>query len=145
MKVILPIHVVAFETDFGGVVSNTRYLEYIERGRYALMQAVGLTVVQALELCGAQPVVRRVEVEYLQPARHEDSLKLHIVVVSHDGARTVLDFELYRPQDGALLMKAQQTLAYLTPLWKPVRVPQLFKEKWPVAEDSPPRRGDAER
>jgi acyl-CoA thioester hydrolase len=132
MKVILPIDVVAFETDFGGVVSNTRYLEYIERGRYALMHAAYLTVAQALELCGAQPVVRRVEVEYLQPAHHEDNLELHVVVASHEGARTLLGFELIRPRDGALLMRAQQTLAYLTPQWKPVRVPQLFKEKWPV-------------
>lgn len=132
MKVILPIHVVAFETDFGGVVSNTRYLEYIERGRYALMHAADLTVAQALALCGAQPVVRRVEVEYLQPARHEDDLQLHILVASHGGARTVLQFELIRGGDGVLLMTARQTLAYLTPQWKPVRVPLLFKEKWPV-------------
>ena len=41
MKVILPINVVAFETDYGGVVSNTRYLEYVERGRYALFHAAG--------------------------------------------------------------------------------------------------------
>ena len=140
MKVILPIHVVAFETDFSGVVSNTRYLEYIERGRYALMNAAGLTVAQALELCSAQPVVRHVEVDYLQPARHEDDLELHISIVAHQGARTILQFELHRLSDGTLLMRAQQTLAYLTSQWKPVRVPQLFKEKWPVAEDSPQRR-----
>ena len=145
MKVVLPIHVVAFETDFGGVVSNTRYLEYIERGRYALMHAAGLTVAQALELCGAQPVVRRVEVEYLQPARHEDDLELHISVVAHEGARTILQFELMRTNDGVLLMRARQTLAYLTPGWKPVRVPPLFRERWPVTEDSPQRRGDAEK
>ena len=132
MKVILPIHVLAFETDFGGVVSNTRYLEYMERGRYALMGAANLTVAQALELCGAHPVVRHVEVEYLQPARHEDDLELQVSVAVHQGARTVLNFELMRKNDGALLMRAQQTLAYLTPQWKPVRVPNLFKEKWPV-------------
>ncbi len=141
MKVILPIHVVAYETDFGGVVSNTRYLEYMERGRYALMHAANLNVAQALELCGAQPVVRRVEVDYLQPARHEDELELHIIVASNEGARTVLQFELHRPRDGALLMRAEQTLAYLTNQWKPVRVPRLFKEKWPITEN---HRRDAE-
>lgn len=138
MKVILPIHVVAFETDFGGVVSNTRYLEYIERGRYALMHAAQVSTAQALELCGAQPVVRRVEVEYLAPARHEDDLELHVAIAAHEGARTRLNFELRRPADGALLMRATQTLAYLTPAWKPVRVPALFREKWPAEE----RHGD---
>lgn len=132
MKVILPIYVVAFETDFGGVVSNTRYLEYLERGRYALMQAAQVSVAQSLEICGAQPVLRRVEVEYLQPARHEDSLELHVAVDRHEGARTHLRFELHRPADGMLLMRAAQTLAYLTPAWKPVRVPPLYREKWPA-------------
>jgi acyl-CoA thioester hydrolase len=131
MKVVLPIHVVAFETDFGGVVSNTRYLEYLERGRYALMKAADVSVAQSLEICGAQPVLRRVEVEYLQPARHEDDLELHVFVAAHEGARTHLRFELHRPADGALLMRAAQTLAYLAPNWKPVRVPQLYREKWP--------------
>lgn len=134
MKVILPIHVVAFETDFGGVVSNTRYLEYLERGRYALMQSGGITVTQALELCGAQPVLRRVEVDYLVSARHEDDLELHVAIAAHQGARTILQFELHRPRDGALIMRATQTLVYLTSDWKPVRVPQLFKEKWAIAE-----------
>ena len=145
MKVVLPIHVVAFETDFGGVVSNTRYVEYLERGRAALMRAAELTTAGVLEKCGAQPVVRRTEVEYLSPAFHEDELELHITVTSHQGARSFLQFELLRPSDGALLMRAAQTLAYLTPQWKPVRVPALFREKTPALDNSPQRRGDADK
>ena len=132
MNVVLPIHVVAFETDFAGVVSNTRYVEYLERGRAALMRAANLTVESAMENCGAQPVVRRVQVEYLAPARHEDDLELHVEVASHEGARSHLRFELLRPRDGALIIRAEQTLVYLTARWKPVRVPNLFREKMPA-------------
>lgn len=132
MKVVLPIHVVAFETDFAGVVSNTRYVEYLERGRAALLRAAGLTVREALQNCGAQPVLRRVEVEYLAPAFHEDELELHVIVAAHEGARSRLQFKLLRPRDGALIMRAEQTLAYLTAQWKPVRVPALFREKMPT-------------
>ena len=129
MRVVLPIHVVAFETDFGGVVSNTRYVEYLERGRAALMRAAGLTTCGAMETCGSQPVVRRTEVDYLAPARHEDDLELHVVVAAHEGARSFLRFELRRPRDGVVIMRAAQTLVYLTALWKPVRVPALFRER----------------
>lgn len=149
MKVILPIHVVGFETDFGGVVSNTRYLEYLERGRHALMKSANLTIAQALELTGAQPVVRRVEVEYIISARHEDDLELHIFIEAHERVRTILRFELYRLRDGVLLMRARQEMVYLTLDWKPMRVPALFKENWPAGDNStdnsPPRRGDAEK
>ena len=50
MTITLPITVVAFETDFGGVVSNTRYVEYVERGRYALLHAAGLKISEVWDL-----------------------------------------------------------------------------------------------
>jgi len=128
MRVLLPITVVAFETDYGGVVSNTRYVEYIERGRYALMHAAGLKITDILASQGVQPVVRRVEVDYLGFAVHEDELQLAIWVVEHSGARTQLQYELTRVADGSVLMRATQTLAYLGPGSRPVRVPAMFRD-----------------
>ncbi len=127
MQTTLAIEVVAFETDFGGVVSNTRYLEYIERGRYALLHAAGLRVENVWREHGAQPVVRRIEIDYLGFARHEDQLQLRVLVASHGGATTTLDYELSR-DDHAILMRATQTLAYLNRDWKPTRVPRIFRD-----------------
>lgn len=131
MKVILPIVVMAFETDYGGVVSNTRYLEYIERGRYALLQAANLGVEGTWEELGILTVVRRVEVDYLGFARHEDKLELEVSVVEHSGATTLLASTLTRPKDGAIIMRSRQTLAYLNQGWRPVRVPELFRRSLP--------------
>jgi len=128
MRVQLPITVIAFETDYGGVVSNTRYVEYIERGRYALLHAAGLKVSEILAAHGVQPVVRRVDVEYLGFALHEDELQLSIWVAEHSGARTILQYELVRCMNNSVLMRATQTLAYLGAGARPVRVPQLFRE-----------------
>ena len=137
MSVILPIMVLAYETDYGAVVSNTRYLEYLERGRYALLHSVGLPVEKVWAEQGVQPVVRRVEVDYLAFARHEDQLELHIRVEEHAGASSILAFELIRPADGKTVMRARQTLAYLNRSWKPVRVPALYKEKMPAEAKAP--------
>ncbi len=93
MKVELPITVVAFETDFGGVVSNTRYLEYIERGRYALLHKAGLKISEVWESHGVQPVVRRISIEYLSFARHEDELQLQASVIQHSRTTTMLSYE----------------------------------------------------
>lgn len=137
MKVILPITVVAFETDYGGVVSNTRYLEYIERGRYALMHAANLKIEDVWKTHRAQPVVRRVEIEYLGFARHEDELELEIEVVSHTKTATNLKYELRRagstPATNAILMRAVQTLVYITPNFRPTRVPEIFKSALPAS------------
>jgi YbgC/YbaW family acyl-CoA thioester hydrolase len=135
MKITLPITVIAFETDYDGVVSNTRYLEYIERGRYALLHATGLKVREVWEHHGVQPVVRGVEINYLGFARHEDDLRLIAWVDSHSGATTMLRYEIERVEDGAVLMRAMQTVAYVNTKRKPTRVPAIFREVLSVEND----------
>jgi len=127
MKISLPILVVAFETDFGGVVSNTRYLEYIERARYALWHAAGLQVEKTWKEFGVQGVVRRVEVDYLGFAKHEDELEISVEVAEIGRATLVLAYQLSRPGDGAVLMRARQTMAFLSSSWRPTRVPEVFR------------------
>lgn len=126
MKIILPIVVVAFETDFGGVVSNTRYLEYIERGRYALLHAAGLKITRVWQEHGVQPVVRRVEVDYLGFARHEDELELEAQTGEHGRSSAELHYTLRRVEDGAILMRATQTIAFINTRMKLSRVPPWF-------------------
>jgi acyl-CoA thioester hydrolase len=128
MKVILPLRVIAFETDYAGVVSNTRYIEYLERGRYALLQAAGFSIERVLESHGVQAVVRRIDIEYLRAARHEDDLELHVAVKSHSGATSTIFSQLFRVPDNALLMRATQTLAYTDRQMRAVRVPQIYRD-----------------
>ena len=128
-SITLPIRVVAFETDYGGVVSNTRYLEYIERARYHLIHSLGLTTEGVWKSHGVQPVVRRVEVDYLGFARHEDALEMRCECVELSGASVVLSYELKRVGDEIVLMRARQTLAFLNTNWRSVRVPQIYREK----------------
>ena len=132
MKITLPITVMAFETDFGGVVSNTRYVEYIERGRYALMHAAGLRIEEIWKTHGAQPIVRHLEIDYLGGARHEDELHLEICIQEHTRSTTVLRYLLKR--HGENLMRATQTLAYINNRWRPTRVPDIFLQSFPVED-----------
>lgn len=127
MKITLPIRVIGFETDYAGFVSNTRYLEYMERARYALLHSTQLSVEGILASHGAQPVVHRVEVDYLGFARHEDEIEMTVEVVEMKGAKATLVYELKRPSDDATLMRARQTLAFLNLRWRPVRVPEIYR------------------
>ena len=129
MKVTLPILVHAFETDFGGVVSNTRYLEYLERGRYHLLHEAGLPVEETWANEGVMAVVRRVEADYLNFARHEDRLELSTWASEWSGASAIVSHEIVRPKDGALILRAHQTIAFLNRSWKPTRVPKSYRER----------------
>ncbi len=128
MKIILPISVVAFETDFAGVVSNTRYVEYMERGRYALMHAMNLRITDLWREHGVQPVVRRAQIEYLGFARHEDKLELDVEMGEMSRASFEIRFVLRRPSDEMIVMRAVQTLAFINARTKPSRVPSWFIE-----------------
>ena len=128
-SITLPILVHAFETDFGGVVSNTRYLEYLERGRYALLHAANLPVEKTWQEEGVMAIVRRVEVDYLSFARHEDALTLTTWVSEWGGASAIVSHEIVRQSDDTLILRAQQTIAFLNRAWKPTRVPRSYREK----------------
>lgn len=129
MKVEVPILVHAFETDFGGVVSNTRFLEWFERGRYALLHEAGLPVEETWSTEGVMAIVRRVEVDYLLFARHEDRLVLTTQVGQWRGASATVEHEIVRPKDGVVIARAAQTIAFLNRAWKPTRVPKSYREK----------------
>lgn len=127
MTVKLPIRVMAFETDYGGVVSNTRYPEYLERGRYALCEAADINIQELWDTQGVQPVVRALSIEYQNFARHEDRLTLTVTVTEHSKTSSQLSFELRRDSDDALIISARQTLAYINERFRPTRVPDAFR------------------
>ncbi|BCM91743.1 hypothetical protein IAD21_03618 [Abditibacteriota bacterium] len=129
MKTTLPILVHAFETDFFGVVSNTRYLEYLERGRYLLLHDAGLPIEETWSTEGVMAMVRRVEADYLNTARHEDRLELSTWVSEWSGASAIVSHELVRPRDGVVILRARQTIAFLNRSWKPTRVPKSYRER----------------
>ena len=128
-SVTLPILVHAFETDFGGVVSNTRYLEFLERGRYALLHAADLPVEKTWREDGIMAIVRRVEADYLNFARHEDALTLTTWVSAWKGASAIVSHEIIRECDGVTILRARQTIAFLNREWKPTRVPAIYRER----------------
>ncbi len=128
-SVTLPILVHAFETDFCGVVSNTRYLEFLERGRYALLHAAGLPVEKTWREDGIMAIVRRVEADYLNFARHEEALTLKTWVSEWKGATATVSHEITRDADGTTILRARQTIAFLNRDWKPTRVPAIYRER----------------
>lgn len=62
------------DTDAGGVVYHARYLAFAERARTEALRALGAPHAELVEQHGSIFVVRRVEMEYLRPARLDDEL-----------------------------------------------------------------------
>ncbi len=109
------------DTDMAGIVYHANYLKYIERARSDWVRATGVDQ-NALRLQqGAVFVVRRIEADYLAPARFDDVLEVRTRVRLVTGVRLVLAQSVER--GGVSLFEAIVTLVCLGEAGQPMRLP----------------------
>jgi acyl-CoA thioester hydrolase len=113
------------DTDFSGVVYHARYLEFFERGRSDFLRLCG---VHHTELAaGSQGeklvwVVRRMEIDFVAPARIDDVLTVETRTRSVSGARIRMGQEILRGRD--LLVRAEVEAAIISEAGRPKRFPK---------------------
>mgnify|MGYP001344919874 CR=1 FL=1 len=109
------------DTDLAGIVYYANYLKFIERGRSEWVRSLGIDQTRLKEDRGIVFAVRRVEADYLRPARFEDELVVTTRALSATGARIVLEQEVTRGAE--TLFSATVTLVCLTDGGAPARLP----------------------
>ncbi|MTE00902.1 tol-pal system-associated acyl-CoA thioesterase [Paracoccus sp. YIM 132242] len=117
----LPVRVYYEDTDLAGIVYYANYLKFIERGRSEWLRALGIDQV-ALKAGGHVFAVRRIEADYLRPARFDDLLSVETALSQMTAARIVVDQTVRRGPD--LLFTARVTLACLDGAGRPARLPK---------------------
>ena len=118
----LPIRVYYEDTDMAGIVYYANYLRYIERGRSEWVREVGLDQNVMKERDGIVFAVRRVEADYLAPAKLDDELVVETWVESLKPVRMVMGQEVKRGTQ--VLFRALVTVICMTTEGKPVRLPK---------------------
>jgi len=83
---IFPVRVYYEDTDAGGVVYYANYLKFAERARSEMLRHLGLENSTLQEQDGIALVVRKVEAEYLSPAKLDDLLEIHLSLIKVGGA-----------------------------------------------------------
>ncbi|OAN68793.1 tol-pal system-associated acyl-CoA thioesterase [Rhodobacteraceae bacterium EhC02] len=116
----LPIRVYYEDTDMAGIVYYANYLRYIERARSDWVRGLGIDQ-NAMKANGLVFAVRRVEADYLMPARLDDELVVETEVVQVTGARLVMDQVVKRGEDR--LFHAVVTVVVITDTGHPARMP----------------------
>ena len=113
------------DTDFSGVVYHARYLEFLERGRSDFLRLAGVHHTELIEGKHGERivwVVRRMEIDFVQPARIDDILTVETRTDSISGARIVMAQELKRGED--LLVRARVEAAIIGEGGRPKRFPK---------------------
>lgn len=113
------------DTDFSGVVYHARYLEFLERGRSDFLRLAGVHHTELAEGRHGERivwVVRRMEIDFLAPARIDDILTVETRAEEISGARIVMTQRLKR--GGEVLVEAKVQAAIIGENGKPRRFPR---------------------
>jgi acyl-CoA thioester hydrolase len=113
------------DTDFSGLVYHARYLEFLERGRSDFLRLAGVRHTELLDgLRGERVVwvVRRMEIDFVKPARMDDVLTIDTRTEKIAGARIFMAQELRRGED--VLVRAKVEAAIIGESGRPRRFPQ---------------------
>jgi acyl-CoA thioester hydrolase len=116
-----PIRVYYEDTDMGGIVYYANYLKYIERARSAWVREMGIDQNEMREKDGVVFAVRRVEADYLGPAKFDDELEVRTVTQAVTGARLVMEQQVVR--GGQVLFSAVVTIVCIGEGGAPARLP----------------------
>jgi acyl-CoA thioester hydrolase len=110
------------DTDAGGVVYHSNYINFMERARTEYFRSHGFFVAELAANGYVFPVVR-LEVDFKSPALHDDLLSVTTIPVRVGGSSVTLRQNIVRKHDGKLLVEGLVTLACINPALKARRIP----------------------
>jgi acyl-CoA thioester hydrolase len=116
-----PLRVYYEDTDLAGIVYYANYLRFIERARTEWVRTLGVDQTALKRDEGIVFAVRRVEADYLHPAKFDEELVVETSTLQVTGARIVVQQDVKRGEE--LLFSAQVTLVALTETGQPSRLP----------------------
>src|SRR5271170_7607814 len=116
------------DTDAGGVVYHANYLRYAERARTEALRDLGIPHAALVARYGLMFVVRRIKVDYLRPARLDESLTVVTEPLQVGGASLVLRQEV-RDNAGACAVLDVQLVCVPPGGDKPARLPPAWRVK----------------
>lgn len=121
-----PIRVYYEDTDAGGVVYHSNYLNFFERARTEFLRQYHFSQ-QALFAQSLAFVVKKIEIDYKFPARLDDLLRVETTISTVKKATLVFEQHLWK--DDVCLSSAIVTVASVDLIkMKPIAIPDDIRQ-----------------
>jgi acyl-CoA thioester hydrolase len=134
---VLAVRVYFEDTDFSGLVYHTSYLRWCERGRSDYLRLLGIRHNElAAGAFAGEPcafAVRRINAEFLKPARMDDIVEVHTCVGAATKASLLLKQEIVR--EGTPIFRLEAQCVLLSMAGRPLRLPAAIICLFPKAAD----------
>ena len=116
------------DVDGEGIVYHSRYLNYAERARTEWMHQMGISNQEIMD-GGVAMVLRRVEMDFIAPAKLDDVLDIDVRVAESKNASTMIEQTVSVAGQPKVNLKMQ--LVYVdTKTLRPTRIPAILKQKF---------------
>lgn len=119
-----PLRVYYEDTDLAGIVYYANYLKFIERARSEWVREMGIDQVE-MKADGIVFAVRRVEADYLLPAKYDDELVVETTMGAGSGVRLVVHQDVKRAD--VLLFSAIVTIICMNSEGVVARLPAAIR------------------
>jgi len=118
---ILPLRIYYEDTDAQGIVYYANWLRFLERGRTELLRLLGLEHATLRAERGVNWVVRRRTIDYLKPARLDETVDVVTRCGEMRGASLEMLQEALRGDE--LLLRGALRIACMSDAGRPMRIP----------------------
>ena len=128
-----PVRVYFENTDAGGVVYHAEYLKFLERARTEWLRHLGFDHQELARSHRVWLVVTALAIDFLKPARLDDTLAVGVQLESLGKARCVFAQEIRREDE--VLVRAKVTVACVAgeTALRPVELPEALRRKMEAA------------
>ncbi|NOS98686.1 MAG: tol-pal system-associated acyl-CoA thioesterase [Methylotenera sp.] len=122
-----PIRVYYEDTDVGGVVYHSNYLNFMERARTEWLRALGFEQTAVKDELGVIIVIHSLNIAFKSPAKFNDLLQVNCKLANT--GRSSMDIAQTITRDGVLLIEAQVKAVFVNvDTFRPVAVPEAIKQ-----------------
>ena len=125
-----PLRVYYEDTDAGGVVYYANYLKYLERARTEWLRHLGYGQDALMRESGILFAVRRAEIDYLLPARLDDSLIVQAEIAVASRASLTFAHRILRAPDTVLCRATVKVACLDSESFRPTAIPAQLRESF---------------
>ena len=117
------------DTDAGGVVYHSRYLNFFERARTEWLRSLGVDQSKLAEEENVLFAIRHMDIDFEQAARLDDELDVTVHSVETSGVRMNFRQDMTRRSDQQQVASAKLTAVCLkADSFKPTRMPKWISK-----------------
>jgi len=116
------------DTDAGGVVYHSQYLNFFERCRTEWLRSIGVHQARMAREDNVLFAIRHMDIDFIKAARLDDELDVTVHTANAGGARVTFSQDMTRRPDGQRVASAELTAVCLkADSFTPTRVPQWIR------------------